>query len=70
MKDGKNPKDYKVILAKTIVQMYYSKEESERCEEEFNRIFKEKGIPDNIPLIKVSPEDKDIKITNFLKSMN
>ncbi len=67
MKDGKNPKDYKVILAKTIVQMYYSKEESERCEEEFNRIFKEKGIPDNIPLIKVSPEDKDIKITNFLK---
>ncbi len=70
MENGKNPKEYKMILAKKIVSMYYSENESLRCEKEFNRIFKEKGLPDFIPSIKVSSEDSSIKITQFLKKYN
>ncbi|MGC8765318.1 MAG: tyrosine--tRNA ligase [Brevinematia bacterium] len=48
MKEGKNPRDYKVILGKTIVTQYYDHLTSERVFEEFERVFKNKGLPDEI----------------------
>ncbi len=48
MKDGKNPRDFKVMLAKTIVSEYYSLGDAERSFTEFERVFKNKGIPDEI----------------------
>jgi len=43
-----NPRDIKVALAKDIVAFYCSPDEAERAEEEFNRIFRDKGVPDDI----------------------
>jgi tyrosyl-tRNA synthetase len=43
-----NPRDIKRTLARTFVQMYHSKEAATAAEEEFDRIFVEKSIPDNI----------------------
>jgi tyrosyl-tRNA synthetase len=48
MKDGENPRNIKVILGKTIVGQYYTKEDGDKAFEEFERIFKDKGLPDEI----------------------
>jgi tyrosyl-tRNA synthetase len=43
-----NPRDMKRTLARTFVRMYHSQEAATGAEEEFDRIFVEKSIPDDI----------------------
>ena len=43
-----NPRDIKRTLARTFVRMYHSQEAATAAEEEFDRIFVEKSIPDYI----------------------
>jgi len=43
-----HPKKVKVNMAKEIVAMFHSKETAEKAEEEFERIFVKKGLPDEI----------------------
>ena len=45
---GANPKDVKVRLAKEIVKIYHSTEEADKAEENFEKTFKEGGLPENI----------------------
>jgi len=71
-KNGKNPRDLKVILAKEIVSMYYSKKEANRVEKEFIKIFRKKGTPKyikkyNIKTKKINPIKLITKI-NFSSS--
>ena len=49
-----NPKDVKIILAKEIITIYHNKQAGEIAEKKFNRIFKEKKIPLDIPCLKIS----------------
>ncbi len=56
MKEGENPRNIKAILGKTIAAQYYSKEAADRAFEEFERIFKEKGLPDEIEEFKITGE--------------
>ncbi|PIQ76530.1 tyrosine--tRNA ligase [Candidatus Peregrinibacteria bacterium CG10_big_fil_rev_8_21_14_0_10_49_24] len=49
MKNGENPKDFKVRLAKEIVTMYHSAQDATNAAEEFERVFKGGGLPDNMP---------------------
>ena len=44
----RNPRDIKAELAKSIVSDFYSYVESQRAEEEFNRLFKSKQAPEEI----------------------
>lgn len=46
--DRLHPKEAKLILAKEIVRDYYDEETAETCASEFERIFKEKGLPSEI----------------------
>jgi len=48
MEDGKNPKDFKVILAKSIVEQYYNKEIAENEAKKFEALFSKRQIPDDI----------------------
>jgi len=43
-----NPRNIKRTLARTLVRMYHSQEAADAAEEEFDRIFVEKSIPDEI----------------------
>ncbi len=43
-----NPRDLKRKLARTIVEQYYSKEAAQSAEENFDRIFVRKEIPDEV----------------------
>ncbi len=49
-----NPRDIKRTLARTFVRMYHSQEAATAAEEEFDRIFVEKSIPDDIEEFTVS----------------
>ena len=49
-----NPRDIKRQLARTLVRMYHSQTSAEDAEKEFDRIFVQKSIPDNIEEFKLS----------------
>jgi tyrosyl-tRNA synthetase len=49
-----NPRDTKRSLAQTFVRMYHSQEAAVAAEEEFDRIFVDKSIPDTIEEFTVS----------------
>ena len=45
---GRNPRDLKVELAKLVITDFHSAAAARQAEEEFNRIFKRKEVPDEI----------------------
>ena len=50
LEDGSgNPRDIKRTLARKLVEMYHSNEAATKAEQEFDNIFINKGIPDDIP---------------------
>ena len=54
LKDGKtNPKDLKMRLARELVTMYHGKEQAEHAESQFQTMFKDHGVPDDIQEVKV-----------------
>ncbi|MBI4975897.1 MAG: tyrosine--tRNA ligase [Spirochaetes bacterium] len=66
MTAGKNPRDVKVLLAKTVVGMYHSAKDADAAEAEFSRIFSGGGIPDDIEDITL---ENGIAIFAALKSV-
>ncbi len=48
-----NPRDAKARLAREIVTLYHGADAATRAEESFNRVFKEKELPENIPEVTV-----------------
>lgn len=54
-----NPRDYKMLLARTIVEEYHSKEAAQNAAEEFVNIFRKKGLPEDLQEIKTE-EDKPL----------
>lgn len=59
-KAASNPRDAKADLAQQIVRLYHSEEVARRAREEFDRVFKDKGLPDDIPLVKLNQRSWDI----------
>ncbi len=50
LEDGNtNPRDLKRALARKLVEMYHSAEDAARAEEEFDNVFKNKGLPEDVP---------------------
>jgi tyrosyl-tRNA synthetase len=50
-----NPRNLKRTLARAIVELYHSKEAAQQAEEEFDRIFIAKSVPDDIPEFTARP---------------
>jgi tyrosyl-tRNA synthetase len=59
-----SPLESKTRLASEIVVLYHGKKEALRAAEEFSRVFKEKGLPSDIPEIFV--KEKEINILDLL----
>lgn len=57
LKNGANPRDIKMRLAKELVLMYHSKEEAAEAEEEFISTFQRGNVPEDIT--EVLPEYAD-----------
>ena len=56
LKNGANPKDYKLMLARTITSLYHSRAETEAAETFFHQAFTRKEIPQDIPDLKIIVE--------------
>ncbi len=54
LKKGANPKDIKMRLAREIVTLYHGEEAAKQAESEFQKVHKEKGIPESTPEVKVA----------------
>ena len=52
-----HPRQAKIVLGKAIVSRYYDDEMARKVAEEFDRVFKEHKIPDDIPQIKFLSND-------------
>ena len=52
-----HPRQAKVNLAKFFVTRFHGALEADRAEEEFNRIFQQKGLPDSIPEHQLSVQE-------------
>ncbi|MFH1509248.1 MAG: tyrosine--tRNA ligase [bacterium] len=69
MKNNKlNPRDAKAKLAFEIVKQYHSKAEAKKAEAEFNRTFRDKQTPSDIPKITVNSPVQDL--AGFLVQIN
>src|SRR5918998_1205924 len=51
-----NPRDFKVALAKRVISDFHSPAAAAAAEDEFNRIFKRKEVPDEIETVEVETE--------------
>lgn len=55
-----HPRDAKAQLAERIVALFHSEEEGKNARKEFDEIFKNKGMPDEIPTVKIAQKTIDI----------
>lgn len=56
MKGGVNPRNYKSRLGIELVSTYHGKDQAARAETEFNRMFKERKAPDDMPTHRIKKE--------------
>lgn len=54
----KHPRDVKVNLAKFLIKRFHSETAAQQAEEEFNRIFVDKGLPDEVPEFEIFAENQ------------
>jgi len=54
----KHPREVKVNLAKFLIKRFHSEAAAQQAEEEFNRIFVDKGLPDEVPEFEVFAENQ------------
>jgi len=64
----KNPRDLKVSLAKFLISRFHSASAANQAEEEFNRMFVEKGLPDQIEEREVPPRGQ-VSLVAFLTEL-
>ncbi len=63
-----NPRDAKAKLAKEIVKQYRGERDAVAAEKEFERVFKEKKLPTEIPEVKI--KEKELNILDLLVKTN
>ncbi len=61
-----NPRDIKRLLARTLVELYYSNESAIEAENEFDNIFVKKGLPDEIPEFSFDTAITEIDIMDLI----
>jgi len=64
-----NPRDLKRELARTIVTMYHNQQAAETAQQEFDNIFINKGLPDEIDEFNVG-NNKEINILDLIVLVN
>lgn len=67
VKQGRNPRDIKVIFAKEIVARFHGNQDAQAAFANFEARFKHGALPDKIPEINLRSEDGDLLITKILK---
>ena len=56
-----HPKEAKVLLAKTIVSQFYGSKAADAAAEQFDKVFAQKQLPDEMPEVKLPAEPITVK---------
>jgi tyrosyl-tRNA synthetase len=64
----KHPREVKVNLAKILISRFHSDSAAQAAEDEFNRIFVQKGLPDEVPEFAVPASAEAIWICALMKN--
>lgn len=68
IKDGSvHPKKAKEDLASEIVERHWGKDSALKAKEEFEHIFKEKGLPDEVPVFEIRWEEDELWVPKIMK---
>lgn len=59
MESGENPRDYKRMLGRELVKVYYGETAGQEAQDAFDQLFIKKDIPDEMPEAEIS-EDKNL----------
>jgi tyrosyl-tRNA synthetase len=62
-----HPMESKKSLAYEIVERYHGNEAAAKAREEFEHIFKDKGLPDDVPVFKFDEADSEIWLPKIMK---
>ncbi|MEK7332655.1 MAG: tyrosine--tRNA ligase [Nitrospirota bacterium] len=62
-----HPKTAKENLALEIVERYWGKDAALKAKEEFEHIFKDKGMPDEIPVFNLNWEEEEMWVPKIMK---
>jgi tyrosyl-tRNA synthetase len=65
-----NPRDLKRKLASLVVAKYHSGDDAVKAEENFDRIFVDKDVPDDIPRKTVSCKGEEVWLPGLLKELD
>lgn len=65
-----NPRNMKRELAKALVTMYYSQQAADEAQEEFDKIFIKKEVPDEIPVHILEQGKSEINILDLITKVN
>lgn len=63
----KHPRDVKVNLAQFLIRRFHSHEAAVAALEEFNRMFREGGLPDEIQEYKMKTSDQPVSLAGLMK---
>ena len=66
-REGRNPRDIKVLLAKEIVERFHSPSAAERAEFEFMSRFRFGAIPEDMPEVRIAAAPGGIGVAAMLK---
>jgi len=61
-----NPRDQKARLALEITKMYHGETAAKQAEQEFDKVFKEKKLPTDIPVHKLKLQTTDYRLIDLL----
>jgi tyrosyl-tRNA synthetase len=67
---GANPRDLKADLAENIVGQYHDPAAGRAAREEFDRVFREGGVPDQVPEIRLQSSEDGVWIVQLLADAN
>jgi tyrosyl-tRNA synthetase len=67
---GANPRDLKADLAENVAAQYHGAEAARGARQEFDRVFREGGVPDDVPEIRLSSAAEGVWIVQLLADAN
>jgi len=65
----KHPRQVKVDLAKFLVKRFHGQAAAQAAEDEFNRLFVDKGLPDDIPEVEVPAQVEPIWLCALIQKL-
>lgn len=67
MRDGTNPRDIKIALAKEIIARFHSVEDADAAHQDFIQRFQKNAIPDDMPEVTIELTNGEVTIGHLLK---